>query len=74
MKELPYRLRIELSVKIYRRMVEGVPFLHEGRSSDFIAYVGPMLRTLRFREGQFLYHSKDPVLESNLQSSSKSHL
>lgn len=70
MKELPYRLRIELSVKIYRRMVEGIPFLSHGRSGDFVAFVGPMLRTLRFKEGQFIYRSKEPVLESTISFTS----
>ena len=70
MKELPYRLRIQLAVKIHKRIVENVPFLNK-RSSDFIAFVGPMLKTLRFKEGSLIYTSQEPVLESKRWSASE---
>lgn len=60
MDKLPYRLKLELSVKIHRETVMSIPFFYD-RPREFIAFVGPMLKSQRFKENQFVHVEGDPV-------------
>ena len=59
-EKLPYRLKIELSVKIHRETVMTIPFFNE-KPREFIAFVGPLLRSLRFHEGTYIYLEDYPI-------------
>ena len=60
--KLPYRLRIELAAKIHQKLICNISFFRN-RKKDIVAFVGPMLRTVRVIEGHYIYRTGEPVVE-----------
>jgi hypothetical protein len=57
---LPHRLKVELSVKIHHNIILKIPFFQD-RSKEFIAFVGPLLKPMKFKEDFYVYVEGDEV-------------
>ena len=59
-KKLPHNLKIQLSKIIHAKIVETFPFFRDQRP-EFVAYIGPLLKTNKFQKGDYIYVEGDPV-------------
>ena len=57
---LPNRLKLELSAKIHREIVNNIPFC-KNRSNEFVSFIGPFLKPDRTLESEYIYHEGDPA-------------
>ena len=64
-EELPHKLRVELAYRIHQKILSGVSFFDD-KPKDFVAFVGNLLRPVRYNRGQFIFKQGDPVLEGKL--------
>lgn len=63
LQELPNKLRIELSQIIHDNVIKKLYFF-KNQQPDFIAYVAPLLKPIKFTQGDFLYKIGDALDES----------
>lgn len=61
--ELPNKLRIELSKIIHDKLIEKLYFFKD-QPPDFIAYVAPLLKPVKFSQNDTLYKISDSIEES----------
>lgn len=61
--ELPNKLRIELSKVIHDKLIEKLYFFKD-QPSDFIAYVAPLLKPVKFSQNDSLFKVNDTMEES----------
>lgn len=66
LQELPNKLRIELSKIMHDKLIEKLYFFRE-QPSDFIAYVAPLLKPVKFTQNDYLYKISDMIDESNIR-------
>ena len=59
-KGLPPDLRLELAAFIYSKVIGAIPFF-KGKPKEIVAFVGSLLRTVRFNKGQYLFKEGKPV-------------
>ena len=55
--KLPRRLRVEMTALIHNTTIIKIPFF-KGRSKEFIAFVGPMLKAAKFKEDEIIFNSR----------------
>jgi hypothetical protein len=63
--ELPNKLRIELSQEMHDKVIQNLYFFRD-QPKDFIAYVAPLLKPVRFSQNEYLYKTGDNLDESNI--------
>lgn len=63
LQELPNKLRIELSRIIHDNVIKKMYFFKD-QQPDFIAYVAPLLKPIKFSQNDILYKIKDSLDES----------
>jgi hypothetical protein len=63
LQELPNKLRIELSQIMHDKVIQNLYFFRD-QPSDFIAYVAPLLKPVKFSQNDYLYKSGDMIDES----------
>ena len=63
LQELPNKLRIELSKIMHDKLIEKLYFFRD-QPSDFIAYVAPLLKPVKFTQNDYLYKISDMIDES----------
>ena len=63
MKELPYRLRMELAYRIHLRVHQSIAFF-KNKPKDFLFQLSNVLRPIRTKKGQYIYKEGEPVVES----------
>jgi hypothetical protein len=63
LSELPNKLRIELSHIMHDDVIKKMYFFND-QPSDFIAYVAPLLKPVKFSQNDFLYKTGDMIDES----------
>jgi len=54
LNNLPLNLRVELSVIMHRKLVEGIDFF-EKKPARFIAFIGPYLKALKHGTDEYIY-------------------
>jgi hypothetical protein len=64
LSELPNKLRIELSQEMHDKVIQNLYFFRD-QPKDFIAYVAPLLKPVKFTQGDYLYKTGDNLDESN---------
>lgn len=64
-KELPYRLRMELAYRIHLKVHQSIQFF-KNKPKDFLFQLSNVLRPIRAKKGQYLYKEGEPVVESKL--------
>ena len=64
LQELPNKLRIELSHIMHDSVIQKM-FFFKDQPNDFIAYVAPLLKPVKFSQGDYLYKMDDMMDESN---------
>jgi hypothetical protein len=64
LQELPNKLRIELSQIMHDDVIKKMYFFKD-QPSDFIAYVAPLLKPVKFSQNDHLYKVGDMIDESN---------
>ena len=57
-EELPYKLRIKVSLFIYEKIYEKIQFLH-GKSGAYIAWICPRLKPYFNPEKTYVYFERD---------------
>lgn len=62
LQELPNKLRIELSQIMHDSVIQKMYFFNK-QPSDFIAYVAPLLKPVKFSQNDFLYKTNDMMDE-----------
>ena len=62
--ELPNKLRIELSQEMHDKVIQDLYFFKD-QPRDFIAYVAPLLKPVKFAQNDYLYKTGDNLDESN---------
>lgn len=62
LQELPNKLRIELSQIMHDSVIQKMYFFKD-QPSDFIAYVAPLLKPVKFSQNDFLYKISDMIDE-----------
>ncbi|CDW89496.1 cation channel family protein [Stylonychia lemnae] len=62
MEELPHKLKIDLAMEIHRDIYQNVDFF-KARDSQFIFWVGPLLKPLLFSEQKYIYREGDEIKE-----------
>jgi hypothetical protein len=65
LQELPNKLRIELSQIMHDKAIQNLYFFKD-QPLDFIAYVAPLLKPVKFSQDDYLYKHGDMIDESNL--------
>jgi hypothetical protein len=63
LQELPNKLRIELSQIMHDKVIQKMYFF-KGQPDDFIAYVAPLLKPVKFSQNDYLYKIGDMIDES----------
>jgi hyperpolarization activated cyclic nucleotide-gated potassium channel 2 len=63
LQELPNKLRIELSQIMHDSVIQKMHFFRD-QPSDFIAYVAPLLKPVKFSQADYLYKLDDMMDES----------
>jgi hypothetical protein len=63
LQELPNKLRIELSKIMHDNVIQKLYFF-KNQPPDFIAYVAPLLKPVKFSQNDFLYKIGDMIDES----------
>lgn len=63
LQELPNKLRIELSKIMHDKLIEKLYFFKD-QPPDFIAYVAPLLKPVKFTQNDYLYKISDMIDES----------
>lgn len=63
LQELPNKLRIELSKIMHDNVIQKLYFFR-GQAHDFIAYVAPLLKPVKFSQNDYLYKTGDMIDES----------
>ncbi len=69
MKELPHKLRNELSLAIHKEIKLNLEFL-KGKEANFISWIGPLLKPLFISEQEYIYKETDEIKESKFTFSS----
>jgi len=64
LQELPNKLRIELSQIMHDKAIHNLYFFKD-QPKDFIAYVAPLLKPVKFSQDDYLYKQGDMIDESN---------
>jgi potassium voltage-gated channel Eag-related subfamily H member 8 len=59
-EELPHKLRVELSVYLYRDLYSRLFFLQD-KSSSFLAWICPLFKPMMFGINQYIYFEGDDV-------------
>ena len=54
LNKLPLNLRVELSVIMHRKLVEGIDFF-ENRPARFIAFIGPYLKAIKHGRDEYIF-------------------
>ena len=62
-KELPYRLRMELAYRIHQKVHKNIPFL-KNKPKDFLFQLSNVLRPIHVKKGQYVYMEGEPLVES----------
>lgn len=62
LQELPNKLRIELSQIMHDKVIQNLYFFRD-QPSDFIAYVAPLLKPVKFSQNDYLYKIGDMIDE-----------
>jgi len=62
LQELPNKLRIELSKIMHDKIIKQLYFFRD-QPADFIAYVAPLLKPVKFSQNDFLYKIGDMIDE-----------
>lgn len=62
LQDLPLNLRTQLLIVIYQKLLQNNSFF-EQKPSYFVAYVAPLLKPVRFEEGEHIYKKGDLALE-----------
>jgi CRP-like cAMP-binding protein len=62
LQELPNKLRIELSQIMHDSVIQKMYFFKD-QPSDFIAYVAPLLKPVKFSQNDYLYKEGDMIDE-----------
>ena len=62
LQELPNKLRIELSHIMHDSVISKMYFF-KGQPNDFIAYVAPLLKPVKFSQNDYLYKCNDIIDE-----------
>ena len=57
---LPHKLKVELSVHLYKSLYRKIIFLHE-KSHSFVAWICPLLIPTVFCEEQYIFFEGDDV-------------
>lgn len=65
LQELPNKLRIELSQIMHDDVIKKMYFFKD-QPSDFIAYVAPLLKPVKFSQNDHLYKVGDMIDESKI--------
>jgi hypothetical protein len=65
LQELPNKLRIELSQILHDKVIQNLYFFRD-QPTDFIAYVAPLLKPVKFTQNDYLYKIGDMIDESIL--------
>lgn len=60
--ELPYKLRIDLSMEIHKTIYKVIDFFKE-KEKSFIAWVGPLLKPYNTQELEYIYKEGDDIKE-----------
>lgn len=60
LNEVPQRLKVELSFRMYRKYIEKLPFF-QNQNGHFISFVCPMLIPRFIPENEILYREGDPI-------------
>jgi hypothetical protein len=61
-KELPQNLKIELSLVIHKSIINKFKFFKD-KPKDFLAFLGPRLKPVKFLEGEYIYKEGDSIEE-----------
>lgn len=54
LNKLPLNLRVELSVIMHRKLVEGIDFF-ENRPARFLAFIGPYLKAIKHGRDEYIF-------------------
>jgi hypothetical protein len=60
LQELPNKLRIELSDIIHGNMIKKLFFFRD-KKPDFIAFVAPLLKPIKFSQNEYIYKLRDTM-------------
>ena len=58
--QLPHKLKIELSVHLYKSLNKKIMFLHE-KSPSFVAWICPLLQPVVFSEEEYVFFESDDI-------------
>jgi hypothetical protein len=64
LKVLPHKLRIELSQIIHENIIKKLSFFKE-KSNEFLGFVAPLLKPIKFIQKEYLYKINENMDESN---------
>ena len=59
-EELPHKLRVELSVYLYKDLYSKIFFLQD-KSSSFLAWICPLFKPVMFGINQYIYFEGDDI-------------
>jgi len=60
LEELPYKLKIELSIYLYEKTYSNITFF-KGKTTTFIAWICPLLKSYVITEDEYIYFEGDDV-------------
>ena len=60
--ELPLTLKNELSVIMHKHLIRNIPFF-SGKPPHFLAFAGPLLKSIKVSKGEYIYREEDPSTE-----------
>ena len=63
MKELPYKLRIDLAMEIHKNIYHTVDFFKD-KERSFIAWIGPLLKPIKISELEYICKEGEEIKES----------
>ncbi len=63
--ELPITLKNELAVIMHKHLIRNIPFF-SGKPPHFLAFAGPLLKSIKVPKGEYIYHEDDPSTDGNI--------
>ena len=60
LNELPHSLKVQLSLFMHASIMKNISFFRD-KSPQFLAYVGPYLKSNKVDKGEYIYCKGDPI-------------